>query len=295
MSKSRICAKVSHHITAFFVPVWSSDPETTGSQGAGVLVGPKALICLSKNFKGDTPELVKLVVKELYGRISKPSDHEGIEISEPLPVGYGYASSAALALGAALVLSISGGFPLSKAVRAAHIAELRARTGLGDVQAIYYAPVGSVVVRVRAGIKPGESFVELIPIPTSISVISLVFGRMETQELLQRYSDLHQREALKALNSLLQEPSFENFVALATSYTRSTGMLKELSSSDPSRIEGLIAKTPGLLGFYVKKRIVVIFLEKDLLVDAIDYLRKKLAREPLVHYIPSSTIEVFTM
>ena len=70
------------------------------------------------------------------------------EIGVPVGYGLGCSSAAALSLALALNEALGCGMPAEQAGRIAHRAEIRCRTGLGDVLAAYH---GGFEVRVRAG------------------------------------------------------------------------------------------------------------------------------------------------
>ena len=265
MSRECSCVTVPHHITAFFVPKYTGDPRTTGSFGVGIIVGPEALVCAGVGSVEKWYPL-KGVVEEL-GLNEIP-----FKILDPLPYGMGYASSAVASIGAALTLASLYRVPLSKALLAAHVAEVKASTGLGDVQAIASNPLGEgVVIRLRPG-PPFHGEIDVIPIPPNVSFISVELGRMSTKNLLLTY-DPKVGEILKLLlNELIEEPTFETFVNLSTRYTEALSLLDRVA--DTRRVGTLIRRTPGLLGYYVKKKLVVLIVEEDLVRDALDYLIK---------------------
>jgi len=253
---------VPHHITAFFIPRYTGDLRTSGSYGAGMIVGPEGIVCLGE---GDKP--VKDPLREVALELGAPNMK--FKVKDPLPYGMGYASSAVMAIGGSIAIARSLELPLNKALEVSHISEIKSKTGLGDVQAIVSNPLGEgIVVRIKPG-APHLGQIEVIFMPRTVSILSLELGRMNTRELLNIYGIEEAKEASISLRRLLEDPSFENFIDLSTNYTKKLSLLKRFFNC--SKLEQKISKTPGLIGYYAKKRIVVIFVEKDMVRDAVEY------------------------
>ncbi len=258
-----ICVSVPHHITAFFVPRYTGDLRTSGSYGAGVIVGPEGTVCLGE---GERPTRDPLREVALELGISNAR----FKLKDPLPYGMGYASSAVMAIGGSIAIAYSLGLPLNRALEVSHISEIKSRTGLGDVQAIASSSLGEgIVVRIEPG-APHLGRIEVILMPRTVSMLSLELGKMNTQELLNTYGVEEAKEASFSLKKLMEDPSFENFINLSTNYTKKLSLLRRLF--DYPSLEQKVEKTPGLVGYYVKKRIVVMFVERDMVGDAIGYL-----------------------
>jgi pantoate kinase len=138
-----------------------------------------------------------------------------------LPIGAGFGSSGACALGLSLALNKALGMGLSKveAASIAHKAEIECKTGLGTVIAETF---GGFEVRVKAG-APGIGEMKQIPMGSDYSVVSLTFGPISTKAMLSD-NDLRIRinEAGKGLVDLLiVEPSPENFMNLSREFADS--------------------------------------------------------------------------
>ncbi|MDD9808436.1 MAG: GHMP kinase [Thaumarchaeota archaeon] len=150
------------HVTAFFGPVSGADELRTGSVGAGFAVsagvrtaveareaaGPRRSVRVCGRAAADTA--VSDAVISAYDGIAGAA-HDVRAVHEAgVPVGYGLGSSAAVALSLSLALNEALGTGLSRerAAQVAHAAEIRCRTGLGDVAG---ALDGGMEVRVSAG------------------------------------------------------------------------------------------------------------------------------------------------
>lgn len=151
------------HVTAFFGPVSGADELRTGSVGAGFAVSagvrtavearraegaPRSSVRVTGRAAADTA--VSEAVISAYGGIAgAPLDVSAVHESG-VPVGYGLGSSAAVALSLSLALNeaLGAGLSRERAAQVAHAAEVRCRTGLGDVAG---ALDGGMEVRVSAG------------------------------------------------------------------------------------------------------------------------------------------------
>ncbi len=260
----RACARIPHHITAFFIPRVESTPLKAGSTGAGLVVDPPAKVCVTMDGKEASVfgETAVLAAKYVGGSDLK------YEVFEPLPQARGYATSAAVALGIAFSAAVFKGIPVSKAVEAAHRAEVEARTGLGDVVAIAQGGYG-VAVRLQAG-GPGEAVVDYIPPPKSLLILACDFGSMTTEELLSAYTERVRREAERSMKRLINEMTFEAFVEEAQRFSVESGLAKSLMGEKGIEV---VKNVPGLVGFYVKKKLLITIVEEDQVYDASQYLK----------------------
>ena len=118
-----------------------------------------------------------------------------------LPIGAGFGCSAAGALSASLALNEKLNLNLSKTKcgQIAHIAEVKNRTGLGDVISSFF---GGFEIRIKPG-APGIGKIKQIPIKQDICVICATGGILETKKVL---SDSSLRKKITvAGNEYLQE------------------------------------------------------------------------------------------
>jgi pantoate kinase len=144
-----------------------------------------------------------------------------------LPVAQGLGMSAAGALSTALALGQALGRPVTHldAGRAAHVAEIMERTGLGDVAAQL---CGGWELRVRAGFPPfGQVDRFLVP-PRDVAVC--VSGRpVPTRSVL---TDRDSRKRISALGRrcmrrILEKPTLANFFGLSFEFASGTGLADE--------------------------------------------------------------------
>jgi pantoate kinase len=143
-----------------------------------------------------------------------------------LPVGGGFGASGAGAFSTALALNQALG--LGKAYNelsyAAHVAEVRNRTGLGDVAGM---TLGGVVIRLA----PGTPFT-LDRIPSAPRDIYCVhFGPISTKSVLSdpKEKALINEAGKKCLKELLRKPTFEHFMRLSRKFSVDTGLISPKS------------------------------------------------------------------
>jgi len=227
---------IPHHISGFWLPVYTDDPVTTGSVGAGVLVGGAVAV-----YEG---------VGVRYNDALLERDG-GVKIASPFPLGYGYAASAVVAI--AKAIGEAGLAP--RAFVKAHVEEVSRRTGLGDVLAIYTG--GCLVARVKAG-APGIGEAYSMPCP-KVGVVTADLAQISTGHMLTSRHSVIASAGAEAVAEFLKNPSFEAFLKIALNFSKRVGFLD-------ARMETL-GKLPGVLGLFAKKGVLVVFVERDWILD----------------------------
>ena len=200
------------HISGIFVINLKKDARISGSTGCGICLedGVTTKVGVAKKtsvlINGAAAEApTTLAVLKLL--TSKPVL---VETTLELPVGAGFGASGAGALSTALALNeaLSLNLTLSELAQAAHVAEVRNRTGLGDVTGQTF---GGVVIRKKAG-APFSGNIDKIPCSEGkISWVS--FGRISTKSVL---SDEAKKKSINragktGLKELLKKPTLGNF------------------------------------------------------------------------------------
>lgn len=216
------------HISGIFVVDLKRDASRSGSMGCGICLeegittkvsAAKKTSVLINGAVADAP--TTLTVLKLLA--SKPVL---VETALELPVGAGFGASGAGALGTALALNeaLSLNFTLNDLAKAAHVAEVKNRTGLGDVTGQTF---GGVVIRKKAG---APFSVNIDKIPCSERKISWAsFGGISTKSVL---SDEVKKKAINKagrsrLKELLKKPTIENF------FRQSCKFAKEIELMSP--------------------------------------------------------------
>ena len=228
------------HITGFFeIFDRPSNPLKKGSRGAGVNLSlgvlttveatrsaaPSIDILLNRRKAPaeTTLRAVREILRDRPFRVKVRSDVQ-------LPVGQGLGMSAAGALSAALALSSALGpsAPSSRspallaAGRAAHIAEVRSRTGLGDVAG---ALRGGWEMRVKPGFPP-FGLIKRFPAPDRPVAICVSGEPVPTKRALGDPTIRRSVNRVGAIcmKEMLKEPTLDNFFALSHRFARLSGL-----------------------------------------------------------------------
>lgn len=147
------------HITCFFSPVKSDDILNTGSLGAGIRLGSGTTVSATIIEGNDMIVMMDGMVlsdsiAEMAFRKIIPEGGYKLEITNDLPVGQGFGTSASGAIAAALCACGFSDKDESEAFIAAHIAEVIGGGGLGDVAALSLP--ADQPIRIEAGIGKGR-------------------------------------------------------------------------------------------------------------------------------------------
>ncbi len=259
--------RVPLHITGFWKPVYTEDPVTTGSLGAGVNIEPKLIVkaslsSTSKLYLNDERLLSVDSVNNVFNSVNCGLVVRGYTKA---PLGAGYGLSAALALAASVAASVlCGGETLEKAALRAHVAEVKAGTGLGDVIAEFY---GGFEVRVKPG-PPGVGEVVHIPFNPKVKVLTVPLGRRSTRVMLSEYTSDLARLAGELVEKLIENPSLENFIEYSSLFTR-----RFFNYTVPDELmEGVRGR---VIGYYMKKCVLTVFVDEDYSLDVEDYIRSR--------------------
>jgi pantoate kinase len=215
------------HITGFFVIRDEfEDIEKVGSQGAGLCLdmgattrveisdGSRVTVWLNGR-KSEAP-VTRAVIKLLgvkYDII--------VRTTLELPMGQGLGMSGAGALSTALAISSALDLDEAKAVRAAHAAEVKCKTGLGDVGPMTF---GGMTIRERPGLLP-YGRIKRIPLDQEV-VLAIVGGRRSTGRVLRdpRKRALVNQHGKRALAALLSDPRPVKLIRLSREFAVNTGL-----------------------------------------------------------------------
>lgn len=215
-------AFVPGHATGFFSAHPADDPARAGSRGAGVTLTDGVTVTA-------TPADVRHVV--LGGRTTHVDAVENVlaaldatvavTVETDLPVGAGFGVSGAAALGAALAANRVLGLGRSEnaLVRAAHVAEVEAGTGLGDVVA---QARGGVPVRLEPGAPP---YGLLDGVPDAARIEYLALGDLSTADVLSGDTDRLSNAGEAALTALRRDPTLSTFMSASRRFARDAELL----------------------------------------------------------------------
>jgi len=243
-------ARSPGHVTAFFQPVLTESPLTSGSLGAGFCISKGAEVKVTcdpstaysletyLNSKRSVAEVTELVVLQMLGS-RKMRVRVDVHTELPISQGFGISGASALATALAMDKALDLGSERERLVQKAHIAEVEARTGLGDV---YAESLGGGEMRVRPGAPPHG---RIQPLDLEGPLLVCAIGkRIPTPKLLTERSFLDQVAPLgeSCLEEFAKGPSLDQLCRLGRRFAEGTGLL---TPKIRRALEGLDGSTPG--------------------------------------------------
>jgi len=243
MNVMKTKAYAPSHITGFFEICESEKPEHMGSRGCGftlqagtvteVMVKDGEDISIQLNGVERDAPTTEFVVRELAANRSVEV-HSKIDV----PIGCGFGASGAGALSTALALNeaLSLNLTYEQVAGVAHVAEVKNRTGLGDVIAQSY---GGLVIRKESG-APGIGVVDRIHV-SDVKIDYVVFGEIITKDILE---DAGMRRRINeagrsAMKKLLSKSTFSEFVRLSKKFAIETGLLSSRAGDAIEAVESM--------------------------------------------------------
>lgn len=212
------------HITGFFSIENNADPLKNGSCGAGFLLdrGVKTTLKDADEFKINVNQGSDIVINEVLKYFDIK---ESFMITQDiqLPIGAGFGTSAASALGLSLALNefFDYGYSYDECGQIAHRAEVSLGGGLGDV----IAQTGSgMVLRTKPG-APGVG--EIKSFDEDLFIATKFFGEIDTSSIIsnpehKKRISLNGHECLEKFRS---DSSLENFLKLSLRFSQNTKLM----------------------------------------------------------------------
>jgi pantoate kinase len=239
------------HITAFFEIVDAEEALKKGSRGVGFCISKGVVTQVNvkkaseqnieirvngKEVEADTTELVARIMLKAHALDVK------IDSKTELPVSQGFGMSGAGALSTALALNKAAKLNISKTelVSIAHVAEVEALTGLGDV---YPQSLGGLEMRVKPGAPPHG---EIVRKRSQCKLVLCVLGdELETKDVISR--PLMRKKISEigrdCIEQYQNEPSWSNLFKFAKRFALFTelGTQKTMSAMAAVEKEGGMA------------------------------------------------------
>ena len=223
------------HITGFFkahIEKNETALENLGSTGAGFSIKHGVTTKVKINTKNNDKENFKIItngyqsdkidiseyVLNEFLKLGKFSNlFFDIEHEIKIPVGYGLGSSSAVALSLAFALDQVLKTKLDKIIigQIAHNAEIKCKTGLGDVLASYY---GGFEIRDKPG-APGIGHVQKITL-NKISIIMICFSPISTSKFIKERLPQINGLGGKMVNKLLESKNYEHFQEMSLEFAK---------------------------------------------------------------------------
>ncbi|AHF99555.1 sugar kinase [Halostagnicola larsenii XH-48] len=215
-------AFVPGHITGFFSAHPNEDPTSAGSRGAGLTLSDGVEVTVSPAEESVTVlDGREIDVEPVTGVLESLEASARVEARSEIPLGSGFGVSGAMALGTALAANqvFDRTRSRNELVTVAHVAEVRAGTGLGDVVA---QARGGVPIRLEPG-APASNELDGIPARARVEYVS--FGQLSTAEVLSGDTELLSAAGERALARVVDEPTLETFVEASSGFAREAELL----------------------------------------------------------------------
>ncbi|AOW80653.1 sugar kinase [Halodesulfurarchaeum formicicum] len=224
-------AFVPGHVTGLFTVDRREAPAETGSRGAGLtLEAGVEVTCQPADRTTITLDGAPTSVESVSRVLDALGVEATVEVSTDLPIGRGFGLSGGMALGTALAANEAAGLAhtMNELVSVAHVADVEAGTGLGDVVA---QARGGIVIRESPGAPPHGA---LDGIPGGGRVEYLALGELSTPDVLTEHPDVLTRAGTAALERLQERPTRSQFMQSARQFTADVGLAT-------ARVESILA------------------------------------------------------
>lgn len=208
------------HLTAFFSVHYDDDPRRAGSRGAGVTIADGVTVTVNEG-DGRTLNGVSTEIEAVDRVVAALDVPAGVTIETDLPLGMGFGVSGAAALATALAADHHFNLdrPEDALVELAHIADVEAGTGLGDVIAQAH---GGVPVRVEPGVPPYGC---IEPVPGSGRVEYLPLGTLSTPAILSGNTNALTEIGDTCVSALRADPTLPHLAELGRRFADEAGFL----------------------------------------------------------------------
>jgi pantoate kinase len=255
---------IPHHISGLWIPVLSTNPLFSGSVGAGLNISISSIA-----FPVENECVIRLNDQEVFHEQARDvcefyGTKIGVAVKSPFNLGKGFALSSTLLIAHNLTTSIYTGSSLLKAFQKAHELEVLKGTGLGDVISQYY---GGFVIRTRPG-PPGIGEAFKIPVKYRVKlIVSSLPYHEPTSRMLERIPLSHYEKGLSLLRRVVKSEDLIDYFNAAREYTQGV--------FDYSKIPEEILHSPGVVGLYLKKSALIIWVENDRFTEIADILSRR--------------------
>ncbi|TET89163.1 MAG: hypothetical protein E3J35_11530 [Methanomassiliicoccales archaeon] len=232
---SKASAFCPGHITAFFEICENEDILKKGSRGAGLCLSRGVIaqveveraenLNITVNIDGSRIEdsVTELAIRRM---LEDEKLRVTVESENQLPVSQGFGMSGAGALSSVVALNeaVGSSRTIEELVQIAHAAEVRSRTGFGDV---YPQTLGGMDIRKRPGAPP---FGEIEKHVVERELVLCVLGKkMRTKDLLQDEETVQRinRFGSDCIESIVQTPTLERLFSLGRDFSIKSGLASE--------------------------------------------------------------------
>ncbi|MEM1513499.1 MAG: hypothetical protein QXE46_01420 [Candidatus Thermoplasmatota archaeon] len=219
----KVIAFAPAHITGFFEIFLKENSEESGSRGAG--------FCLSLGSYASAEKIDKknIVIEGNIGNgevtkvaLKKIAEGVKVRVKNQLPFSQGFGISASSTLSSCLAASKLLKIDPSKAIKAAHAAEVESRTGLGDVVA---SSIGGMEIRLKEGV---NGVIKKIDLHKKI-IVAVIGKKIHTKNIIgdENRRDIINDVGRECLKKFVSKPTIENFFDLSFYFAENSGLVSE--------------------------------------------------------------------
>jgi len=253
--------KIPLHVSGIWIPFRADSYLETGSYGAGLnldlYLEAEALNGPCQIYMGDTSVLRDQALEIC----SSTGSNITLHASSPFMLGSGFGISAGLLIAHALAAYSSRRLPSLKALQAAHAAEVKYSTGLGDVLSEY---TGGFAIRLKPG-APGVGIAHrAIVSDNPVLVVGELPYREPTSIMLSRITNELYEEAFSYYRRIVESEDLQEFFKYSQAFTRRI--------FDYRMVDHLLASHKGVVAYYLKKAALVVWVEKEYSSEVVELL-----------------------
>jgi pantoate kinase len=216
-------AFVPGHVTAFFSVHRDESAARSGSRGAGLTLTDGVTTTITPGERRVTLDGEPTTLPAVEGVLDELGVAARVELDSDLPLGTGFGVSGAAALGTALATNAVFDCARSEneLLALAHVAEVEAGSGLGDVVA---QARGGVPLRVEPGAPPHG---RLDGVPAGGRVEYLALGELSTASVLDGDTAALSAAGERALAAVRESPTLPRLVDSGRQFAAAAGLLTE--------------------------------------------------------------------
>lgn len=244
---------VPGHVTGLFSVHRDDDPARTGSRGVGLTLTDGVTVEVapadeSVVFVDDDPVAVESATRVLDAMDVSLE----VRARTDVPLGAGFGVSGAIALGTAYAANavVDAGCSANDLVRLAHVAEVEAGSGLGDVVA---QARGGAPIRLEPGAPPHG---RLDGIPDTSRVEYVTFGELSTVDVITGGTDRLSEAGEAGLEAVRERPTLDAFMTASRQFARDADLLTddvasvvdEVASAGGTAAMAMLGRTVFALG-----------------------------------------------
>jgi len=268
-----------------------SDEERIGARGGGFVIDKgvstevsveeandvQIRVLINNKVRSDADTTLTVV----NAILEKTSDTYQVTVKHKVevPIGSGFGSSGAGALGTALALCKALKLNLShnQIGQIAHVAEVKCKTGLGTVSG---EMLGGVILTMEPG-APGHGCIDRIPFPSELRIITATYKPILTKNVLSspEKKKLINQWGKKILDNVIADPSLENFMLESKKFALNAGFMTNRVQKliELAETNGAVGATQNMIGEAVHALVA-----EDRIDDVVQAFKKVISSEKII-------------